>query len=57
MDLQTQEKCASFNYEAQARLVAKGYLQIFGLDYTDSFALMANVVTTSILLTLVAKQK
>lgn len=41
----------------KARLIAKGYLQTFGLNYTDSFAPVSQVATVRILLTLAAKQR
>ncbi|KAL0284787.1 UNVERIFIED_CONTAM: hypothetical protein Sangu_2809500 [Sesamum angustifolium] len=37
-----------------ARLVAKGYNQIKGTDYVDSFSSMANAVTVHLLLTIAA---
>lgn len=40
----------------KARSVAKDYLQIFGFNYTNSYALIAKVVTLRILLTMTAKQ-
>lgn len=35
----------------KARLVARGFLQVYGLDFHDSFATVAKVVTVRLLLT------
>ena len=36
----------------KARLVAKGYTQTYGIDYTDTFALVAKINTFGVLLSL-----
>ena len=36
----------------KAKLVAKGYTQTYGIDYTDTFALVAKINTIRILLSL-----
>lgn len=38
-------------------MVAKGFLQVFGQDFTESFAPVAKVVTARILLTIAAKNR
>ena len=39
----------------KARLVAKEYTQTYGIDYTETFALIAKINTIQVLLSLAAK--
>ena len=40
----------------KARLVVKGYTQVFGVDFSETFALVARLDTIKLLLTIVAQK-
>lgn len=52
MDTQTKEKCRWFYLKVQARLVAKGYSQQHGFDFTETFSPVAKPTSIRIILTI-----
>ena len=53
---QTKIAADGFDIKHKARLVAKGYSQVHGLDYRETFALVANMDSIRLVLALVASK-
>jgi len=54
MGVQEEDKCRRKGGEIQARLVAKGYSQVSGIDFGDIFSLVAKVASIRLLLSVAA---
>ncbi|RDX98756.1 putative mitochondrial protein, partial [Mucuna pruriens] len=44
----------AINHRLKAKLVAKGYTQVYGLNYGDTFSTVANISSICLFLTMVA---
>ena len=56
MGVQTEKKIDGEVVKHRAKLVAKGYVQKFGVDYEEVFAPVARLDTVRVLLALAANQ-